>query len=879
MKSGEIRDSFCQFFADRGHTQVPSYSLVPPSDPTLLFTNAGMVQFKDVFLGHESRRYNRAVSSQKCVRAGGKHNDLENVGWNGRHHTFFEMLGNFSFGDYFKRESIAFAWELLTEHWNLPKENLWVTVYEEDDEARKLWLEIEVPPDRIVRCGEKDNFWAMGETGPCGPCAEILYDRGKEAEPPGHDCPGAGCECDRYIEIWNLVFMQSMRDQEGVLTPLPKPSIDTGMGLERITAVLQGVLSNYQTDLFVPLLSSLANLTNQEPARITDSIAGRAIVDHLRAMTFLVSDGVLPSNEGRGYVLRRLIRRAARYGKDLDLNEPFLYQLTGEVVDLMKEAYPELVKTRTQVAQVTQGEEERFIQTLDQGIGHWKELIEKTCSKGESIVPGEQAFRLYDTYGFPLDIAQDMAREANLTIDVAGYQSAMQEQKERARRAWVVKEAPTHILDTLREATGTHFTGYEQWEDEVRLVAILDRERRVSEAGQGEWVQLLLDRTPFYAEGGGQVGDQGLLEHPHALVEIANTVKPVPGYALHEGRVVQGRIREGETYRAVVNPQARRGTARNHTGTHLLHAVLREVLGEHVKQCGSLVAPDRLRFDFTHSSVLSDLELKRLEQIINERIRANHSVQVHEMDFQEAMRAGALAFFDDKYGDRVRVVNISDFSKELCGGTHCQETGEVGLFKLVQGSSVAAGVRRIEALTGEWAYEYVKRQEDDLQDLAALFKVHPGEVVSRTRKLMENFRAAERELEKFQDQQTQSRGGELAKQARKIGSVRVLSQRVDGLDARQLRTLADSVREKMKSGVIAIGSVKSKRASLVAMVTRDLVPDLHAGDLIQAIAGYVGGSGGGRPEMAQAGGKNTHGLDQALEEVYKLVREKSGHKP
>ncbi|MCI0528551.1 MAG: alanine--tRNA ligase, partial [Nitrospira sp.] len=657
MTSNEIREAFCNFFVQKGHTLVPSSPLIPLKDPSLLFTNAGMVQFKDVFLGKEARVYKRAVSSQKCMRAGGKHNDLENVGKTGRHHTFFEMLGNFSFGDYFKEEATAFAWELLTKVWSLSKEKLWITIYRDDDQAHDLWRKIGIPEGRIVRLGEKDNFWAMGDTGPCGPCSEIIYDQGQKAEPPNHTCPGVGCDCDRYLEIWNLVFMQYMRDSHGSLTPLPKPSIDTGMGLERITAVMQGVLSNYETDLFKPLLTAIASLTDRSPKEITNSMPARVIADHIRAITFLISDGMLPSNEGRGYVLRRVIRRAARYGKDkeLDINEPFLYKLTGEVVDHMKGAYPELVKTRTLVAQVTQNEEEQFIETLNRGLERWIGVVESSVAKNQTVISGKEAFQLYDTYGFPLDLASDIACERGSTVNREEFDTAMQEQKERARKAWVVKEAEPHILEAIHDVAQTSFVGYDQLEDEVRLVSIVSGGRKVQEAGEGERVELLFDKTPFYPEGGGQVGDQGLLEHPNALVEITGTLKPYPGYAFHQGHVAQGRIREGETYRAVVNSKARWGSSRNHTGTHVLHAVLREVIGEHVKQSGSLVAPDRLRFDFTHFKALTHTELKRIEEEVNERVRHDYHVKIQEMPFQEAIRAGALAFFDDKYGDQVRV--------------------------------------------------------------------------------------------------------------------------------------------------------------------------------------------------------------------------------
>ncbi len=600
-------------------------------------------------------------------------------------------------------------------------------------------------------------------------------------------------------------------------------------------------------------------------------MAGRVIADHVRATTFLISDGVLPSNEGRGYVLRRVIRRAARYGKELGLNDPFLYELTGTVVDHMRGAYPELTKSRTLVAQVTRGEEERFIQTLNQGMGLWREVLDQAEKRGGSVIPGQEAFRLYDTYGFPLDIARDMARERRLQVDEAGYEAAMQEQKDRARRAWVVKEAPPYIKEVVSDLEPTQFTGYSDLEDEVRLLAIVHEGKKVNEAVEGQDVELVFERTPFYPEGGGQLGDQGLLEHPSALVEISGTTKPYPGYAFHQGKVAQGRIRVGETYRGVVNRQARLGASGHHTGTHILHAVLREVLGEHVKQSGSLVGPDRLRFDFTHFKAVGDAELRQIEEAVNQCIRADYPVETREMEFQQAIREGALAFFDDKYGEKVRVVRIHDFSKELCGGTHCHATGEAGLFKIIQESSIASGVRRIEALTGEWAYAWIKRQEEEVRELAAVLKVQPSEVVVKARKFLESYRQMERELERVKGQRAAAKGQELASQVRKVGKIGVLSTRVDGLDPKELRTLADSVRDKIKSGVVVMGSCKDGRVGLVAMVTRDLTKQFHAGHLLKEIAAIVGGSGGGRPEMAQAGGKDAERLDEALERVYQII--------
>jgi alanyl-tRNA synthetase len=878
MKSEDLRKGFLNYFGERGHTLVPSSPLIPQKDPTLLFTNAGMVQFKDVFLGKESRSYRRAVSAQKCMRAGGKHNDLENVGMTGRHHTFFEMLGNFSFGDYFKPDAIAFAWELLTKYWNLPKDRLWITVFRDDDEAEGLWKSIGVSPDRIKRMDEKDNFWAMGDTGPCGPCSEILIDQGEAAAGAPHDCRGVGCDCDRYLEIWNLVFMQSMRDAEGRLTPLPKPSIDTGMGLERIAAVTQGVLSNYDTDLFLPILKAVSEMTEYDLEEVRRGMPGRVIADHIRAITFLIGDGVLPSNEGRGYLLRRVIRRAARYGKELGLNEPFLYKLSGTVVDTMTATYPELARTRAVVAQVTQGEEERFIQTLNQGMGLFKEVIAKVKASGQSVVPGSEAFRLYDTYGFPLDISTDMARDAGLRIDEAGYQAAMTDQRERARKSWVVKEVAPYYNEAAAKLGLTEFVGYERQEEEVRLIGILKGGRPVKKAAAGETIELIFDRTPFYGESGGQSGDQGLLEHPSALAEIHATIKPVPGFFVHQGKVAQGEIIEGETYRAVVNPAARLGAARNHTATHILHATLREILGEHVKQAGSLVTPERLRFDFGHFKSLTPIEIKRIEAVVNERIREDDTVETDVMGFQEAVRAGALAFFDDKYGDRVRVVRIANFSKELCGGTHCHETGQVGLFKLVQEGSIAAGVRRIEALTGEAAYLNIKKQEEDLRELAALLKVQPAEVVERTRRLLAQMREKEKELEGLKGRAAGSQAVDIVSEAQTIGGVQVLAKRLqDGLSPKDLRAFADRLRNRLKSNYIAVLASVSKdqgNAFLIAAVSADLTGRFNAGEIAKEIAGIMDGSGGGRPDMAQAGGKNVSKLPEALARVHEIVEKK-----
>ncbi|HUJ79926.1 MAG TPA: alanine--tRNA ligase [Nitrospiria bacterium] len=877
-RASDIRREFLDFFAGHGHTVVPSSLLIPQADPTLLFTNAGMVQFKGVFLGQERRAYMRAVSSQKCMRAGGKHNDLDQVGWTGRHHTFFEMLGNFSFGDYFKAEAIDYGWELLTKRWGLPVDQLWVTVFREDDEAEALWKKIGVPAGRIIRKDEADNFWQMGETGPCGPCSEIHIDRGEQAAPPEHRaaCRGIHCDCDRYLEIWNLVFMQFNRDASGSLAPLPKPSIDTGMGLERIAAVIQGAPDNYHTDLFTPYFHALAGLTGRDVRAVSESRGGRVIADHIRAMTFLIGDGVLPSNEGRGYVLRRVIRRAVRYGRELGFTEPFLHRLSATVIETMGGAYPELDRSRSLVTEVLQGEEERFLQVLDEGMGRWREVIQQAEASRDRTIAGAEAFRLYDTYGFPLDIAVDMARERGLVVDTAGYDAAMEEQRDRARKSWVVKTVEPYYQTLLSRVEPTRFTGYDRLDDEVRLLLIVKEGQPVKTASAGETVELVFDQTPFYGESGGQVGDQGLLEHPGALAEIVTTVKPLPGFFVHRARVTRGVLREGETCRAVVNRTARNGAASNHTATHLLHATLRELFGDRVKQAGSLVAADRLRFDFTLATPLQTSDLRRVEQVVNDRIRGDYRVQTQDMAFQEAVKAGALAFFDDKYGDRVRVVRIGEFSKELCGGTHCHDTGEVGLFRVVQESSIAAGVRRIEAITGEAAYLSMKRQEEDLDALAALLKVAPADVVERARKMMGQLREQERELERLKGKAISSQATTAMDRSDIVNGVTVLVQRMDGLDPKALRQFADSVRDRMERGILLVGSVQDGKVALVAMVTKGLTERFHAGRLLQTIAPIVGGSGGGRPDMAQAGGKLADRLDEALRRGRELLTEEAG---
>ena len=865
----DLRRAFIQYFEQQGHRAVPSAPLIPQADPTLLFTNAGMNQFKRVFLGEETRAYNRAVTVQKCLRAGGKHNDLENVGYTRRHHTFFEMLGNFSFGDYFKEEAIRFGWEFLTSVVGLSKDRMWITIFREDDEADRLWRKIGVSPSRIVRCGEKDNFWQMADTGPCGPCSELHFDQGPSV--PGDATPNG--EGDRVIEIWNLVFMQFNRDSAGTLNPLPKPSIDTGMGLERLTAVAQGRLSNYDSDLFAPLLAAIGTRAGaQYGAAEQADRSMRVIADHLRAITFLMADGVLPSNEGRGYVLRRILRRAARHGRLLGITEPFLHELTATVVEQMGEAYHELRPAAGTVAEATRGEEERFIATLDQGLPILNDMLTKVRASGQNMLSGTEIFKLYDTYGFPMDLIAEACREQDIRLDETGFEAAIEEQRTRARKTGGFEnETARPALSEVAARVGTTaFVGYEHLNSEGVVQALLKGDRLVKEASEGDEIEVVLDVTPFYAEGGGQAGDQGLLTGPDGRVEIRETTRPVPTLIVHKGVVTSGSIREGERLQLAVNRRTRHDAARNHTATHLVHAALRDLLGPHVKQYGSLVAPNRLRFDFAHFRPLASRDIDEIESIVNEPVRQDQPVQTDVMGVQEAVAGGALAFFGDKYGDQVRVVHIDTFSKELCGGTHCRRTGEIGLFRIVSESGVAAGVRRIECLTGSGALDSLKRLEADVRELSDLLKVAPGEVVARTRKLSEQLKEKERELAEVKLKMASTSSGDA--QAREIKGVQVHAQRTDGLDVNGMRALADQLRDKLRSGVVALGAANDGKVSLLVVVTKDLVGRLKAGELIKEMATEVGGTGGGRPEMAQAGGKNPEGLGTALEKVFGLVQ-------
>jgi alanyl-tRNA synthetase len=877
LKANELRKLFLDYFAERGHKIVPSSPLVPRNDPSLLFTNAGMVQFKSVFLGEDVRDYKRATTSQKCVRAGGKHNDLENVGHTARHHTFFEMLGNFSFGDYFKKDAIAFAWDFLTEVVKLPKEKLWVTIYKDDDEAFHLWQDVAgIPAERIVRLGEKDNFWSMGDTGPCGPCSEIIIDQGEEISCGKPDC-AVGCDCDRYLEIWNLVFMQYNRDETGKLTPLPKPSIDTGMGLERLASVVQKVRTNFETDLFQSIIKHIAALAGVPYHKDEQSdISYQVIADHLRAMTFLISDGVLPSNEGRGYVLRRIIRRASRYARLIGINKPILYKLTGAVVDEMREAYPELVDSREHVAKVVLNEEERFATTLESGLALLNDTAERLKASGATAIPGDVLFKLYDTFGFPLDLVADMARDLHLELDEDGYRRAMQEQREKARASWA-GSGEQKVKPVYKELSASvakqAFIGYETIEGTGSVIAIIKGDSMVSEAHEGNEVEILLDQTPFYAASGGQVGDKGELLGEAAKFEVLDTIKPAENLIVHKGRVKKGTFKTGDAVLAKVEADDRADTARHHTVTHILHATLRSVLGEHVKQAGSFVSPGRLRFDFTHYTALTDRERERIEELVNERIIENHPVETVVMDIDQAVASGAMALFDEKYGDKVRVVTVKEVSKELCGGTHTNASGDIGSFKIISEAGVAAGVRRIEAVAGRRAYQLYKREEQDLREIAQLLKTADLDVVPRVEKLVAQVRSLEKEIDHYKHKLQSSQAGDVMSEVKEVKGVKVLVKRVDNMEQKDLRDFGDKLRDKLGSGILALGSAKDDKVSLLVMVTKDLTTRFHAGQIIKQMASILGGTGGGKPDLAQTGGKDPAKLDAALDALYAIIKQ------
>ena len=883
LSGPEVRQSFLDYFASRGHAIVPSSSLVPREDPTLLFTNAGMVQFKDCFLGLDQRDYHRATSCQKCVRAGGKHNDLENVGRTARHHTFFEMLGNFSFGDYFKEEAIAYAWEWMTIDLGLPPERLWATIYKEDDEACELWQKLAgLPADRIVRLGEKDNFWAMGDTGPCGPCSEIVFDQGPEVGCGRPTCD-IECDCDRYLELWNLVFMQFNRDGSGTLTPLPKPSIDTGAGLERITAVVQGVHSNFDTDLLRPLVTAVEELSGQSyGARERDDVSMRVIADHARATTFLLSDGVLPSNEGRGHVLRRIVRRALRHGKLLGLEGPFLAQMTGGVVDLMKGQYPELQGSRKRVARETLAEEDRFGHTLKMAIPRLDEEIGQAKAKplDAQLIPGDQLFKLYDTYGLPRDLIEELAQEQSVMLDWETFENLLQRQRVLAKASAVAMFKGAEVSPVLQElatSRSTPFVGYDQTEVEVEVTAIVKAGQSTEAVQEGEEAAIILDRTPFYAEAGGQVADVGTLQGSRGVADVLDVQRPLPGLTVHRVLIAHGSIRKGDRLRAAIDAERRALILKNHTATHLVHEALHRVLGDHVRQEGSLVAPDRLRFDFRHYGPTTAAELARIERMVNEQLWRNLPVMIEDgVPYEEALARGAKAFFADKYADRVRTVTVPGFGLELCGGTHVQAIGEIGLFKIASEGGVAAGIRRIEANTGPGAYDYLLREEAALQESADALKARPLELPEKVDRLTQRGGELEREIQRLRSRVAATVVEELLEKVEAVEGLRVVRGRVEHFDQKGLRDLVDRVRTKLGSGVVVLGTLADNRVAWVAAITPDIVPRVHAGKLVREMARMTGGEGGGRADLAEAGGKDPSRLDHALGHVPELVRQLLG---
>jgi alanyl-tRNA synthetase len=884
MKGSEIRDAFLRYFEQNDHTRVPSSPLVPAGDPTLLFTNAGMVQFKRVFTGEERREYVRATSSQKCVRAGGKHNDLENVGRTARHHTFFEMLGNFSFGDYFKEQAIHYAWELLTRDFGLDKSRLIATVFTDDDEAFGLWRKIAgLGDDRILRLGEKDNFWAMGDTGPCGPCSEVHFHQGDHIpcaeEAAGRPCLGVACECDRWLEIWNLVFMQFNRDATGVMTPLPRPSIDTGMGLERIAAVLQGKRSSWETDLFAPLISRVADLAHRRSgASENDDVSMRVIADHGRTATFLIGDAVIPSNEWRGYVLRRIMRRAMRHGRMLGLTDPFLWKTVSWVTEVMRDAYPELVGMQSRIEDTIRGEEERFAETLETGEQKITEYLEQHAGSAH-VVDGGFLFKLYDTFGFPRDLSEEIFQDKGWSITDetnAAWDSEMTAQRERARAGasfglTAGADAVAIYQRLSAELPKIEFVGQQSLSAPGTILAMVREGRRVPEAVDGDEIEVVLDRTPAYAESGGQIGDTGTITGTSGRGEIVDTYYRGSKLIVHRVKVRAGGFRENEEVAVAVTSPRREGLRRHHTGTHLLHAALRKVLGTHVAQAGSLVAPDHLRFDFSHGGSLKEREIEQVAELVNEQVQKNVQLTREEMDLDAALESGAMALFGEKYSQRVCVVKIGDFSTELCGGTHLDATGQLGLLKVEAEGAVAAGVRRIEAVAGTAALEAVARNESALKEAADLLKISPLEVPKRLAKLLDEQKQLERQLAELEGKLARSRADDLVASARQVNGVAVIAARLDGLDAEGLRAVADRLRERLGSGVVVVGSAHDEKVNLVAAVTKDLTKRVQAGKIVQEVAKVVGGGGGGRPDLAQAGGKDAAKLDEALGLVYDIV--------
>ncbi len=878
MDFRQIRKEFFDFFLSRGHKLVPSSSLVPRDDPSLLFTNAGMVQFKGLYLGEEKRSYTRAVTSQKCVRAGGKHNDLENVGYTARHHTFFEMLGNFSFGDYFKEETIAWAWDFLTRKFRLPGEKLYVSVYKDDDEAYTIWNEqIGVPPERIVRLGEKDNFWTMGDTGPCGPCSEILIDQGPSIGCGKPEC-APGCDCDRYLEIWNLVFTQFDRSAEGLLSPLPKPNIDTGMGLERIAAVVQGVTSNYETDLFKAIISRIEDLSGKrygEDSR--QDVSFRVISDHARAAAFLLGDGVMTSNEGRGYVLRRIIRRAIRFGQLLGMEDPFLHRVCERVIEIMGPDYGELIQSKGLITGVILNEEKRFADTLHYGLRVLNDEIETLKAKGQSNIPGQVTFKLYDTYGLSFDIVQDVAREEGLTVDAAAFDAAMAQRRALSQESWKgsgEEKIPEVFKKLLAEGVKSGFLGYERLRSKAHIVALFVDGKEVSNVAPGTEAEVVLDQTPFYGEAGGQVGDAGLILDGATRFRVKNTLKFSQDLAVHMGSLESGTLVVAREVEAIVDEEKRQATARNHSATHLLHAALRETLGDHVKQAGSLVSNERLRFDFSHFKPLRPEDMAEIELMVNRQIRKNVPVETQVMSREEAMQTGAMAIFEERYGENVRVVSMGDgVSRELCGGTHIKRTGDIGLFRIVGEAGVAANVRRIEALTGEVALQHDLEQEKILKASASLLKTNAHQVTEKVKRLLEDLKDREKQIEQLKTRLITRKSEDFLAGVREIAGVKALALKMEAASPAELRDAADRIKDKLKSGIVVLGADREGKAMLTCMVTKDLMGRFKAGDIIRKLAVVVGGKGGGRPDMAQGGGNHPEDLEKAFARFYELLEE------
>jgi len=876
MTGNEIRKVFVDFFVSKGHRIVRSSNLVPSADPTLLFTNSGMVQFKDLFLGLEKRNYTRAVTSQKCLRVSGKHNDLEDVGRTRRHNTFFEMLGNFSFGDYFKEEAIAYAWEFFIDVVKLPKEKLWITIYEKDGESGNIWSKVAgVPQDRIIALGEKDNFWSMGPVGPCGPCSEIHIDHGSGRGCGKPDCR-PGCDCDRYEELWNLVFMQYNRSASGEMTPLPKPNIDTGMGLERLASILQNVDSNFDTDLIRPVMARAEEVL-QKPYGVSrqDDVSFRVIGDHSRAAAFLITEGILPSNDDRGYILRRLMRRAMRHGNMLGANGPFLFQVVGAVIDNFRDVYPELREAEGTMAKIIKSEEERFGKTLETGLRILNDLVEKTRSQNRPFVDGKEVFKLYDTYGFPLDLAGDVIKDAGLGFNKSEFDHELENQRALARKS--AKTVSTHTPEAYRgmENEKTAFTGYTSFEERAEITALAKDEKRVTGLIKGDTGEIILSKTPFYAESGGQAGDKGVISGESGMARVLET-KKTGGLIVHRVEVRDGSFKAGETVTARVNAAERAATVRNHSATHLLQAALRHVLGEHVKQSGSLVNADRLRFDFSHYTATTQEELLEVEEMVNRQIREDLPVSTEEMDIEKAMESGATALFGEKYGASVRVVRMGDFSRELCGGTHAASSGRIGVFKITAETGIAAGIRRIEAVTGEKAFEHFTALDRGLKEVAGLVKCRPEESPERIQKLIDKTKELERAIKKMQADKARGGGAEAETLERIVNGVKVQSRNCGELDAATLRNLVDEMKVNIGSGVAVAGTVHDGKAAIAVGVTKDLTKKLNAGQIVKEVAAIVGGGGGGRPDMAQAGGPDTEKLGQALESVFSIVEKMLG---